>query len=1169
MEARTYNLAIARANTTERTTIRLCGEFSAVVRGRVVTGDLGGRQGRAVFASLVLSRPQGLARDALIDVLWPAAPPKSPERGLDVVVSRLRGALGQDVVSGRSQLRLTLDPDAVIDVEVARRAVRDAEAALAGGDAEAAREAAQDGLEVLTGPLLPGLEGPWVDHHRARLAELRPRLLRAAARAGLALGGDALDQALTDARALVADNPFNESASALLMEVQAAGGNVAEALQTYEELRARLLEHLGNPPAKPIAELHARLLRPAAPRAPAAPPEPAVPLPVAGTSFVGRASHLDALRQRWGAVGGPRWPLVFLAGESGIGKTTLAARFAEEVGGERVLFGRCDEDPVVPYQPFVEAFRHPDALAGTSDDEEVIALAPLMPRLRSLAPAGPLGVSPEMQRYLMFEAVAERLCRWSRVRPLLLILDDVHWADRPTVRLLQHLVRDPRVLRLMVIATYRVEEAGGERPLAALVADLRRAHTLDVLRVEGLSRVDTDALVTERLQATAPDFAGALWSQTDGNPLFIEEALRSVADSGAAAGDRPVTAHTLARMGVPDGVKSVIVRRLETMPGEAADALRAAAAIGHEFDPRLVAGVRGVPVERTLDALERAPTRGLVGELDRYRYAFSHGIVRMAIYEDMTRTRRAELHHRIGELLEGGPERPGQAAEVALHFARAGDLADPLRIVEHERRAGEEAAASFAYEDAAAHYERAAGGLAGLGEAYERERCTLLLAWARCLARAGLSDQARAKFHEAAASAAARGDPEQLAAAALGLGQRYWEASVDALRDGGYRARLDEALELLPAQDGRARARLLARLAEHLAFLPREVDHAAEVSAEALAMARRVGDESTLVTALMARHATRLHVAHTEERLRLMDEVVQLRAGRPELSAEARMWRIYDLCELGEMDAARSEQQRLSGLARELHQPLLRHVALGWESVFTELAGDVEATERLAEEFFRAGERAQAYDARSTHAAKLFAIYRWRGRLGDLREEIEALASGVIAVPAWRAALALQQVVCGNREEGHAGARALVARLPRIPRDFFWLSAITVLAEAVALCEDGESAAPLYDALAPFASRHTTHSFGASWGSVQRPLGLLAATLGRRGDAEAHLRAALAANRAIDAPMLVAVTECDLGELLGARELGASAVRTARRLGLTVLAERAARLAQLSPPNAS
>jgi hypothetical protein len=781
-----------------------------------------------------------------------------------------------------------------------------------------------------------------------------------------------------------------------------------------------------------------------------------------------------------------------------------------------------------------------------------------MPRLRALA-QGVAGASPELQRYLMFEAAAERLCRWSRMRPLLLILDDVHWADKPTVKLLQHLVRNPRPLRLMVIATYRTEDAGAERPLNDLVADLRRAHTLDVVRLEGLSRGETDALVTQWLDETAPDFAGKLWTRTDGNPLFIEETLRSFEESG-----RPVSAHTLARMPVPDGVTSLIVGRLETMPAEAADALRVAAAIGQQFDPRLVAAVRGVEVERLLDTLERAPTRGLVSELDRYRYAFSHGIVRMAIYEDMTETRRAELHHRVGVLLEGGPERPGQAAEIALHFARAGELADPLRIVEHQRRAGEEAARAFAYEDAATHFERAAATLASLGDAYEAERCTVLLALARCLARAGLSQQASLKFHEAAASAVARGDADQLASAALGLGQRYWEASIDALRDSGYRARLDEALELLPPEDGRARARLLARLAEHLAFLPQEVDRAAEVSAEALAMARRVGDESALVTALMARHATRLHVAHVEERLALMNEVVQLRHGRPELAAEARMWRIYDLCELGQMDAARAEQQSLSTLARELRQPLLRHVALGWESVFTELAGDVEATERLAEEFFRLGERAQAYDARSTRAAKLFAIYRWQGRLEELREEIESLASGAIAVPAWRSALALQQVVCGNAPEGLAGARALVARLPRLRRDFFWLSAVTVLSEAVAICDDAESAAPLYDALAPYASRFTTHSFGASWGSVERPLGLLAATLGRRERAEAHLRAALAANRAIDATMLVAVTECDLGELTGQSELGAAAEATARRLGLTVLAERAARLAHRS-----
>src|SRR4051794_6407190 len=627
MEARTYNLAIARANTLERTTIRLCGEFSAVVRGRVVTADLGGRQGRAVFASLVLSRPQGLARDQLIDVLWPAEPPKSPERGLDVVVSRLRTALGQDVVSGRSQLTLTLDPDAVIDVEVARRCVRDSEAALAAGDCERARDAAHEGLDVLAGPLLPGLEGPWLDHHRARLTEIVPRLLRAAARGGLALGGDALDQALTDARALVAENPFSESACGLLMEVQAARGDVAEALQTYEELRVRLLEELGNPPAKAIADLHARLLRPDAPVEPAH--EPAPPLPATAATFVGRAAQLQALRERWAALAGSCPQLVFLAGEAGIGKTTLAARFARELGAESVLFGRCDEDPVVPYQPFVEAFRHPDALAGTSDDEEVLALAPLIPRLRSLAHGDALGVSPELQRYLMFEAVVERLRRWSRVRPLVFILDDAHWADKPTVKLLQHLVRDPRDLRLMVIATYRTEDAGAERPLAELLAELRRAHTLDVVRLEGLSQGETDALITERIEQTAPDFAAELWSQTDGNPLFIEEALRSVAESG-----QPVSSRTLARMGVPDGVKSVIVRRLETMPPEAADALRAAAAIGREFDPRLVAGVRGVRVEHMLDTLERAPTRGLIAELERYRYAFSHAIVRMAIYED-------------------------------------------------------------------------------------------------------------------------------------------------------------------------------------------------------------------------------------------------------------------------------------------------------------------------------------------------------------------------------------------------------------------------------------------------------------------------------------------------------------------------------------------------------
>ena len=1187
---RTYNLGIGRANpheaakvargrrskvgsndqaaATAATTIRLCGDLSVAIRGRLVTAALGGRQGRAVLACLVLNRRAGVTRDQLIDVLWPSTPPKSPDRGLDVVMSRLRAALGPGVVEGRTHLDLRLDADAWVDVEIAEERAREAEDAIVRDDPERARAAAHAGLAIVAGSLLPDLEGPWLDPHRARFGELEPRLLRAAIRAGLDLGGSEIAEAEAEARRLLDHNRFSESAWALLMEAQAGRGDVAEALQTYEQLRVLLRDELGSAPSKAVTKLHTQLLRSDAatvePTASGPPPPAAVdaPLPTFGGEpeerFVGRATELAALREKWASSASEQWPFLLLEGEAGIGKTTLAARFAEEVGPRSVLFGRCDEEPIVPYQPFVEAFHHPDAFVGWAPGEETYALAPLMPGLQSTAeehgqqPAVP----PELQRYVMFEAVARRLCAWTRIRPLLLVLDDLHWADKPTVKLLQHIARDRRSTRLMVLATYRGEEALQGSPLTDLLEGLRKDRRLELYRLKGLSRGETDTLVTDRIQARLPNVVDELWARTDGNPLFIEEALRSLNQSIASPDGGEVSARTLDRMGVPEGVKEVIRRRLGTLSPEAVDALRAAAAIGRVFDPRQVAELLRIDVDEVLDALEGAPTRGLVVESAKYRFAFRHAIVRMAIYEELSESRRARLHQRIGAVLERGPARPGRAAEVAHHFLLAGELADPMRMVEHEEQAGDEAARAFAYEEAGEHFERAAAALTPLGPAHEARRCRILLAWGRVLSRAGMSEEASSRFHQAAESARRRGDAKQLADAALGLGQRYWEANVSD-SDRRYRMSLEEALDALPEADSGLRARLLSRLAENLAFLPRERERAGLLSAEALSMARRVGDADTLIAALMARHVTRLHIEHVDERLALIDEVLRLRGRHRELSAEACQWRLYDLCELGRLDHARADFGRLRRLSSELRQPLLRHVAVAWEGVFTELSGNVIETERLAEESYHLGRQAQAYDARSIRAAKLFSLYRWQGRLGELKEDIEALGTGPNALGAWRAALALHQVLTGSRDEGRASAHALAAHLGAIPRDFFWLSAVAVLAECAALCEDEAAARPLYEALRPYASRNTQHSFAACWGSVERPLGLLAATLGRTDAAEAHFRAALDANQAIGAPVLVAVTECDYAELLAQRgdrrlatELGAAAEERAGALGL-------------------
>ena len=759
----------------------------------------------------------------------------------------------------------------------------------------------------------------------------------------------------------------------------------------------------------------------------------------------------------------------------------------------------------------------------------------------------------------MFDGVAQRLGDLSHARPLLLVIDDLQWADKPTIKLLQHLAR--RELRVMLVGTYRGGEVGRDHPLRELLTDQRREQRLDVCRLDGLTRAETDALVKTRLDAPATDLVAELWEQTVGNPLFIDETLRSLAET--AAGE-PVTARTLEEMGVAEGVKAVILRRLDALPDAPREALRAAAAAGHVFDLELVARAAGLSVAEAIEALDAPAMGGLIEELEEYRFAFAHAIVRMAIYEDLSGTRRAQLHERIGTLLEEQPHAPGQAAAVAHHLARGGG--DPARIVRHEVRAGQEASRACAYEEAARHFERAAAALARLGPAEDGRRAEVELLWAGVLSRAGRSRQATEKFRAVAATA--HGDAELLASAALGVGQRYWEANIN---DPAYRGQLEEALERLAAVGSSERVRKLStrlssRLAEHLAFMPDEYDRARELSESALAAARTLDDPNTLITALMARHVTLLHIDHVDERLALIEEVLDLRGRHRELAAEARQWRLFDLCQLGRLDDARAEELQLRERSRELRQPLFQHVAVAWEGVFAELAGDVAETERLTQESWDLGKRAQAYDARSIRAAKLFALFRWQGRLGELREDVEGLGNGRTALGAWRAALALHKVLTGSFDEGCRATHALATHFDRVPRDFFWLSAAAVLAEAVFLCDDADAAAPLYDALAPYAARHTQHSFGACWGSVERPLGLLAGTLGRRDAAEAHLRAALAANCATRAPVLIAITECDLGELLAstdrerATELGATAEARVRPLGLGLLADRAAAL---------
>lgn len=1196
MSAPPNQSAIAAA----RARVALTGTLRAEIGGVDIAGALPARQGRALFAFLVVNRHRPVGRHELIGVLWPDAPPDAPEAGLSTVLARMRRALGDGVVTGRAELRFALDAE--VDTEQAAAAAEAAERALAAGDPRAAMTAAEAALDIIERPLLPGIAGDWVERLRAELEALEPGLLEVLARAALGAGDrEHLATAERVARTLAERHPFRESGHALLIEIHGRRGNVAEATLAYDRLRVFLRDELGTVPSGAVSALHEELLRngrlpgttdAGASSAPLASPAPAaaarggstngaLPLPVVGgspatTAFVGRAAELASLRLSWVQASTGQRRLVLLNGEAGVGKTRLATQFAADVhaAGATVLYGRCEQEPLRSYQPFIEALRHGLRHGAWAGDPAAAGdlgeLARILPEARPQSAAGVAGAGaaedPEAERYRLFEAIATLIRRATERAPLLLVLDDLHWIDKPTLLLLRHLLRHPDPARLMVLGMARRVDLRDDHPAMELVMDLRREQRFDHIGLGGLSVEEADALVAARL-AAAPSaaFVRGLREQTEGNPFFIEEALRALMDADVLQAGAHASAAALESIGVPDSVADVILSRLAHVSALTVEALTIGSAIGREFDLATVEALLDVGGDGEIEALEEAIASGLLIEVADAidRFAFCHALARDAIYGRLSRTRRVRLHLRVATALE---RLGASAAQLAHHFFAARDVGGAERAVRYGVLAGEEAARSLAYEDSAEHYRRALEAIQATAAPDEASRCDILLALGRVQWQAG-DAQARETYYEAAASARARGDAVQLGRAALGLGERYWEGHAT---DPRFVPLIADAVQSLRGEDTRAAARLMGRMAEILHFAAKQ-DYGTKLSADALAMARRLGEPETLVMALMSRHVTLLHIEHLDERLRLSEEVLALSGQHRALRAEALHWHLYDVFELGRPDDARRLHAELTALAAELRQPLLEHLAVGWQGVVAQLAGDIEAAERFAEDCHALARRAQVGYASSYLSGMLFTLRRQQGRVEELLPAMESLVVGRSANHSWKAALALAQVETGATGAGRAHYETLVAdRARAVPRDWYWFFTVVLLAETCCALRDREHAEELYELLAPFAERYVQVIFAANWGSLQRHLGMLAAVLERFDSAEQHLQAGIAANERIGAILMTAQTQCEYAALLRARDapgdveraaaLAASIDAVAAPRGLERLRRRAAEL---------
>ncbi len=610
-----------------------------------------------------------------------------------------------------------------------------------------------------------------------------------------------------------------------------------------------------------------------------------VPLPplVAGAdrgAFVGRSDAAATLASEWAAVRERGLRVVVLAGEPGIGKTRMVREFARSAHerGATVLAGGCHEETHVPYQPFVEALRHyigccPAAELAVQVTPRRAQLAAIVPELEDpRTPYGPTGLGAEQERFRLFEAVCSLLGDAAHLRPLVLFLDDLHWADQSSLLLLRHLARSAKDAPLMVLGTYRPVEVGDEHPLAAALAELRRSRSLARLSLSGLDETEVAELIAGRTgQHAPPGFVRRVADRSEGNPFFIEELLHDVgaqSDWDLAAG------------GVPDSVRDLLLRRVRGLGDDCRKALAVAAVAGREFELYVLEGVLEHPRERLIDLVEEALDADVLVEPAQSagRLSFSHALFRETIYEQLSATRKAAIHGRIAAAIEAAPaERPDErAGTLAHHYRAAGEL---RKAFDYHRRAATAAERVYAQETALENLDGAivAGEMLGMTAAEEAIR-DLYSARAWTLHLLGEPEKALADLEHALEGACAAGDraSEMRVLNAVGI---HWH-----VRDPPASRRCHEQ-ELRIAEDlgdepGQVNAlkRLSLVLANELEFAD-----AVELGERALEIARRAGDALAVSRALDSLKLAALQLGDLERLEEICTELARAQRQRGEL----------------------------------------------------------------------------------------------------------------------------------------------------------------------------------------------------------------------------------------------------------------------------------------------
>jgi eukaryotic-like serine/threonine-protein kinase len=904
-------------------------------------------------------------------------------------------------------------------------------------------------------------------------------------------------------------------------------------------------------------------------------PRPSNPLEsLAGGVFVGRERELERLREAVDAALGGRGSLQLLVGEPGIGKTRASEELATyaQVSGARVHWGRCREDEGAPsYWPWVQAVRSyvrdadPVALAWQlgGGAAEVAQLIPEVAEKLDIEPA--TGSDTEEARFRLFDSVTSLLLAAARDRPLVIVLDDLHWADEPSLLLLRFAAREVASSGLLILGTYRDVELGRHHPLARVLGEISGIEGSARIPLRGLGVGAVERYIEMTSGAPSPGgLAEAVQEQTDGNPFFVGEVVRLLASEGKLTGESSV-----AELHIPQGVREVVGRRLDRLSETTNNALRVAAVIGRDFDEELVARVAEQSPEELMAAAKEAIDERLVTDLGGGRYSFAHALVRDTLYEELSPPKRSALHERTGLALEEvcGANVDERLGELAHHFLAAAPRGDLAKAIDYAKRAGAQDMDQLAYEDAVDVYGQALEVLELMEEPDEALRCRLLLSLGGAEAKSARVADARAAFERAADSARRLDDNDSLVGAAIGIA-----LMSDAGRlDESLLALLDEALDRIGPERTARRAALLSAKSAEMYWVDNDVAESERLVDEAIEIAREIDSPSTLAAALQRKIFIPAGPDAPRVRLAIADEMVKLgeRCGDREAAVRGHAYRLWSLLELGDIAAADREIGTYVRLADELRMPEHTWFTAALRGMRALLDGDIEEAERLAQEGRRAGLRAEQAISEQWYGIQMIQIRSMQGRAGELLPAVRDLAERFPGIPAWRGGQVTLAARSGDLELARRELDLFAAEDFRVfPRDVNWFSAMSLIGEAIALTAATEHAERAYELLLPYEGLVVVVARAAACnGPVDRVLGLLAKLMGRLDDAERHLRNAVeTATRMSDRPGM-ALSGVYLAETLlergrdqdreGALELLADVLGNAREMGARWIADRA------------